>query len=314
MGLWRAALGGSGDKRQSNHAVMVHRSMTSLCLPLLCLLSILPEPSRAATMMSIAQWSFNSNPSDANTRTGTNIPSFGVGTAALVGAVSESFFTGSSSDPVDGGVDNSGWSISSFPPQGTGNKQAGVQFNASTSGKLNIVITWDQQVSPTASSYSRFQYSTNRRDFIDFSPAVLMSDADTFEHKTVSLSGIAGVNHNTNFAFRIVTEFQATAIGNANSNYVTASTSDYNTVGRLRFDMVTVWGEAIAAALSSASYSTNGGFQFDVTGASEASYVVEGSSNLTNWVSLGTNVAPFAFSDAGAGILPNRFYRAVYLP
>lgn len=285
-----------------------------MCLVLLCAFSVHPKLARAGTMMVIAQWNFNSNPPDSNTRTGTNIPSSGVGRAALVGAVSESFFTGSSSDPADGGVDNSGWSISSFPPQGAGNKQAGVQFNASTSGKLNIVITWGQQVSPTASRYSRFQYSTNGRDFIDFSPAVLMSDADIFEHKTVSLSGIAGVNHNTNFAFRIVAEFQATAIGNANSNYVTASTSDYNTVGRLRFDMVTLWGEAIAATLSSARYSTNGGFQFDVTGAAEATYVLEGSSNLTNWVSLRTNGAPFTFTDVGAGALPNRFYRAVYLP
>ena len=78
--------------------------------------------------------------------------------------------------------------------------------------------------------------------------------------------------------------------------------------------MVTVLGEALAPALSSPTYSTNGDFRFDLAGASGASYAVQASTNLTDWVSLGTNVPPFQFTDARAGILPNRFYRAVYLP
>ena len=263
-------------------------------------------------MIIVAQWDFNSSPADANTRTGTTIPSLGSGSAASVGPVSQLFFTGSPSDP--GFRDNSGWSISSFPRQGTENKQEGIQFNVSTSGKRNIVIAWVQRVSPTASRYSRLQYSTNGADFSDFASPVVLGDADTFEFQTINLVEIAGVNDNANFAYRIVTEFEATAIGTANNNYVTASTSDYSTVGRLRFDMVTVSGEALAPALSSPNYSTNGDFRFDLAGASGASYAVQASTNLTDWVSLGTNVPPFQFTDARAGIPPNRFYRAVYLP
>jgi hypothetical protein len=177
-----------------------------------------------------------------------------------------------------------------------------------------IAITWAQQVSPTASRYSRLQFSSNRVDFIDFASPVVMRDANTFESKTVKLVGIAGVDDNSHFVFRIVTEFQATALGTANSNYLTASVSEYSTVGRLRFDMVTVAGETIAGILSPPTYSTNGGFLFDVTGASAASYAVQASTNLTDWVSLATNVPPFQFTDANAVILPNRFYRTVYLP
>ena len=293
---------------------MIHHATSSFCLVLLCSFCVFPESSRAASLIVIAQWNFNSNPADADTRTGTTIPSLGSGSAASVGAVTQLFFTGSPSDPAFGGGDNSGWSISSFPPQGTGNKQEGVQFNVSTSGRRNIVITWVQRVSPTASRYSRLQYSTNRADFIDFAAPVVLGDADRFESQSIKLVEIAGVNDNGDFACRIVTEFEGTAIGTANNNYVTASTSDYSTVGRLRFDMVTVWGESLAPTLNSPTYSTNGGFRFDLAGASGASYAVQASTNLTDWVSLGTNVPPFHFTDAGAGILPNRFYRAVYLP
>jgi hypothetical protein len=103
-----------------------------------------------------------------------------------------------------------------------------------------------------------------------------------------------------------VTEFEATAIGTANNNYVTASISGYSTVGRLRFDMVTVSGEALAPTLNSPTYAANGDFRFDLAGASGVSYAVQASTNLTDWVSLGTNVPPFQFTDARAGILLNR--------
>jgi len=284
-------------------------SLLRLLIAFWCVFS---EPTNLPAAV-IAQWNFNSRPPDANTRTGSISPSLGTGTAVVVGGVSQTFFTGSSIDPA-GGSDNSGWSISSFPPQGTGNKLAGVQFNVSTLDKRNIMITWAQQVSPTASRYSRLQYSTNRSDFIDSGSPVVMRDTNSFESQTVTLVGIAGVNDNANFAFRLVTEFEATAIGTTNSNYVTASISDYNTVGRLRFDMVTVSGEPISPTLSSARYSTNALFQFNISGTSGFSYIAQASTNLVDWVSLKTNVSPFTFTDANAVMLPNRFYRAVYLP
>jgi hypothetical protein len=298
----------------SRRFTVIHHATSSLYLVLLCSLSVVSEPSGAASRIVIAQWNFNSNSADGDTRTGTTIPSLGSGSAASVGSVSQLFFTGSPSDPASDGGDNSGWSISSFPPQGTGNKQEGVQFNVSTSGKRNIVITWVQRVSPTASRYSRLQYSTNQADFIDFASPVVLGAADIFESQVIKLVEIAGVNDNANFACTVVTEFESTAIGSGNNNYVTASMFDYITVGRLRFDMVTVSGEVLAPTLSSPTYSTNGGFRLDLAGASEASYAVQASTNLIDWVSLGTNVPPFHFTDAGAGILPNRFYRAVYLP
>jgi hypothetical protein len=60
--------------------------------------------------------------------------------------------------------------------------------------------------------------------------------------KTNSLTAISGVNNNTNFAFRFVSEFENTAANTANTNYVPANSSSYGTSGTMRYDMVTVSG------------------------------------------------------------------------
>jgi hypothetical protein len=55
------------------------------------------------------------------------------------------------------------------------------------------------------------------------------------------------VNDNPSFAFQIVAEFESTATGAGNTNYVGAA-GTYSTGGTIRFDMVTVSGTAIPTA------------------------------------------------------------------
>jgi hypothetical protein len=62
------------------------------------------------------------------------------------------------------------------------------------------------------------------------------------------------------------------------------------------------------------SYTLNGGFQVNLAGAPGSTYVVEGSSNLTDWTALETNTSPFTFRDINAVNLPLRFYRAYLAP
>src|SRR5438477_10977981 len=69
------------------------RKLTRLIKRLLWLLLILlVAADTKANHVVIAQWNFNSNPPDAQTRTGAIIPSFGVGTAALVGGQTFEFY------------------------------------------------------------------------------------------------------------------------------------------------------------------------------------------------------------------------------
>jgi hypothetical protein len=271
----------------------------------------------------IAQWNFNSIAPDANVATGTTAPSVGSGAASLAGGTSATFATGDTVlDPV-GTTDNSGWNITSYPAAGVSNRTAGVQFNVSTAGRQNIVVTWSQRASNTGSKYVRLQYSTNGITFTNFPTAVSMNAATVFESKTNSLAGFAGVNNNSNFAFRIVSEWEGSAANTANNNYVAANPgSTYGggpSGGTLRFDMITISGTAIVTnsapippVMSGMNFS-DGQFQFTVTGTTGVSYIVQSSTNLgaSNWISILTNAAPFTFTESNILSGPLRFYRVL---
>jgi hypothetical protein len=201
----------------------------------------------------IAQWNFNSVPPDASPGTGTTAPSVGIGNASMIAGVmpptTGEFSTGSTNDPASS-TDDSGWQTTDYPAKETGNKTGGVQFNVSTVGYSNIVVRWDQRVTSTASKYYRFQYSTDGFSFFDSATPIVMqaapSSSSYYEAQTNDLSSISGFNNNPNFAFRIVSEFEDSAIGSGISDYVTVSNSNYSpTSGNVRFDYVTIFGTLI---------------------------------------------------------------------
>jgi endonuclease/exonuclease/phosphatase family metal-dependent hydrolase len=275
------------------------------------------------TSTVIAQWNFNSPSPDGLPTTGTLNPFIGSGTASYVGgtaaAGSGEFGAGSAVDPNT--ADNSAWITSTYPAATANNKTAGVRFSVSTLGRQNIGVRWDERASNTGTKYARLQYSTNGTTFVDFPTGVTLSAASVFEPKTNILAGIPGVNNNANFAFRIVAEFESTAITNANANYLGAG-GTYGTGGTLRFDMVTVSGTVIpssnpvaAAALTASSFNANQ-FQFTVNGTAGSNYVVQVATNLVapTWLSLQTNAAPFTFTDTNTFAAPLRFYRAIVAP
>jgi len=114
----------------------------------------------------IAQWNFNSQPSDANTATGTTTPSVGTGTAALVGGTTQAFFGGSSSDPASSGSDNSGWSTTTYPALTVGNKTAGGAIQRQHRGAAkHQQFAWDQRASNTGSKYVRLAVLHQRSQF-----------------------------------------------------------------------------------------------------------------------------------------------------
>ena len=264
-----------------------------------------------------AQWNFNSITPDGTPTTGTTTPSTGTGTAALLNGTTATFATGDTALDPAGSTDNSGWNTTTYPAQGIGNKTRGVQFTVSTAGRQNIVISWSSQSSNTGSKYGRLQYTTNGIDFVDFPTAFINSTS--FTVKTNSLAAISGVNNNTNFAFRFVSEFENTAANTANTNYVPANSgSSYGTAGTMRYDMVTVFGSsyivATAAVLTSVAF-TNDQFALTISGSVGASYIVQTSTNLatTNWIPVFTNVSPYSFTDTDLSV-PQKFYRATVQP
>jgi hypothetical protein len=219
---------------------------TMLKLLLAACFIVAAYPSAKADL--IVQWNFNSVPADGSTTTGTTAPSVGNGTASLIGGVTGGFSTGGTNDPASSS-DDSGWQTSNYPPQETGDRTGGVQFNVSTVGYSNIVVRWDQRVTSTASKYYRLQYSTNGNTFFDYGAPVIMQAAPStqsyYEAQTNDLGNIAGVKNNPNFAFRIVSEFEQSAMGSGVNDYVTVSNSTYSPSANVRFDYVTVFGTLI---------------------------------------------------------------------
>jgi endonuclease/exonuclease/phosphatase family metal-dependent hydrolase len=300
-----------------NYSVVITNSYGSVTSLNASLIVLTVSPS------IVAQWNFNSAIPDTNTATGTTSPSVGVGTAALVGGVSQAFFGGSPNDVAAAGSDNSGWSTTTYPTQGTGNKTAGVRFNVSTAGRENISITWDQRCSNTGTKYVRLQYTTDGTTFLDFPNATALTAATVFESKTNSLASVTAINNNSNFAFRIMAEFESSAANTGNSNYVGAGGS-YGTAGTVRYDVVTVLGTPITTTnpppappvLSAPSFNPSHQFQFTLTGTTGSNYVVQGSTNISpvNWISLQTNTSPFIFIDTNTATFSRRFYRALASP
>ncbi len=215
---------------------------TSLHLLTAALMAVSVSATAHASVV-VTQWNFNSPTPDNNTGTGTTDPSIGAGIASLLNGVTGGFASGTanggSSDPA--ASDNSGWQTTGYAAQGQGNKLSGVQFAVSTLGYQDIVVRYDLRHSNTSSRYEQFQYSIDGNNFIDY---VLFDGnaGDTwFNNRSVDLTGIAGVNDNASFAFRIVAAFAP----NTSQYAASRATSDYGTAGTWRFDMVTVQGVAV---------------------------------------------------------------------
>jgi hypothetical protein len=72
-----------------------------------------------------------------------------------------------------------------------------------------------------------------------------------------------------------------------------------------------------AARLGGITRGTGGLIQFEITGSPNASYVIEASTNLIQWLPIRTNTAVnglIQLQDADSSVFPLRFYRAFSVP
>lgn len=70
----------------------------------------------------------------------------------------------------------------------------------------------------------------------------------------------------------------------------------------------------LAAQLDTPIADGLGNFQFNIVGVTGFNYVLQASTNLTDWVSLQTSVVPFSYTDTNSANWPQRFYRASFVP
>lgn len=191
----------------------------------------------------ITQWNFNSVPPDGSNSTGSTLPSVGLGTITTTGGTTASFASGTagtgSSDPAP--VDNTGWGVTNFRAQGTGEKTAGIRFAVSTLGHENIIVTFDIRHSNTSPRHVQFQYTTDITAPIPAWTDLALSAAaagDTWFGYSYNLSAISGLNNNPNAGFQVVSAFEP-----GTAAYAASSPGGiYAVTGNWRFDMITVNG------------------------------------------------------------------------
>lgn len=244
---------------------------------------------RSAT---ISAWNFNSNPTDNSASSGSLLPSTGTGSVTRVNGPVPTFASGSATDT---GADNTGANTSSYPTSTVSNKTSGLEFRVSTKGYSNVVVSFEQRASNTGSRYFRFQYSTDGSNFVDGN-VIDLAPGNAFVAFTMNLTAIPAVNDNTNFAFRMVAEFESTATGAGADAYLGA-VSGYSINGAIRYDVVNVAGEVIDTGNSAPTISdipdastvenmSTGDLLFFVNDAQSApeQLVVTGASSDTNLV------------------------------
>lgn len=185
----------------------------------------------------VTQWTFN-GPFDESSTTGTLAPAFGTGTASTIGGTTATFASGNasggSSDP-DTTTNDSGWNLSTFAAQGTGNASRGALFQVSTVGWQGISISYDLRHSNTSAANELLQYTLDGVNFTDLASFSATAGDTWYNGRTASLTSVTGANNNPLFGFRVVASF------GPGGQYVASSpTGTYGTTGTWRFDMVTV--------------------------------------------------------------------------
>lgn len=183
---------------------------------------------------TIALWDFNSYTCASGcaapkvTQSANGAWVSGVGGVTLVGGVA-----GSSSPNA--------MNTSNYAAQGTEDKQRGVQFLIDTSGYTDLVLTFAQRNSNSASAWTVLQYTINGSDWLDAATFQMKSGATFVNGLTYDFTNVEGVNDNAAFGIRFV----ATFAPGTNAYAFTAGTSPYGPSGTIRYDNVLLTGDAI---------------------------------------------------------------------
>jgi M6 family metalloprotease-like protein len=116
------------------------------------------------------------------------------------------------------------------------------------------------------------------------------------------------------------------AIAGATSSTYTIASADASSAGAYTVMLSNHVGTATAgsattleiwdspAAVLTLDSNVDYGVSLSLEGITGRDYLIEASEDLVNWEPVWTSAAPFIYVDAGAGVPPARFYRAVYRP
>lgn len=159
---------------------------------------------------------------------------------ATLGGVTTTFVTQTgSSDPNAGQALNT----SGYGAQGSGNLTRGVQYSVDTTAYENIILSFDQRNSGTASAWTALLYTVDGDNWLQATTFHMLVDGSFVKGLSYDFSKVAGVANNESFAFQLVSMFAPGTNG-----YVPTTSATYGAAGTIRYDMVTISGSEIVAS------------------------------------------------------------------
>lgn len=178
----------------------------------------------------VALWDYN-----AATPTTKHTQSANGASFAAVGGVVTSF---------SGGVSGQALGTATYAAQGTGNLTRGVQYMVDTSGFTDLVLTFAQRNSATASAWTTLLYTVDGSTWLNATSFQMPAASSTsfVSGITFNFSGIALANDNPDFGIQLLASFAP----NTSAYLATGTGATYGTGGTLRYDNVLFSGTAIA--------------------------------------------------------------------
>lgn len=137
------------------------------------------------------------------------------------------------------GLTGSGMNTSNYAAVGAGNLTRGVQFMIDTSGYTDLVLTFAQRNSSSASAWTTLQYTTDGTEWKFATTFQMTGTTFTTVGKTYDFSSILAANDNPTFGIRLLASFAP-----GTSAYA-GTTAAYATGGTIRYDDVLLTGDAI---------------------------------------------------------------------
>jgi hypothetical protein len=187
----------------------------------------------------VVQWDFNSATTapqlkPSYTYNGEQSPSF-----AAIGGITLTTVAGAGSTDI--AADNDALNTTTYAAQGAGDLTRGIQVFVNTTGFENLVLSFDQRNSNTASAWTALQYTLDGETWTTATTFQMTTGGSFVNNRSFDFSGVLGANDNPNFGFQILSTFAP-----GTSTYV-GTAGNYGSAGTIRYDMLTLSGDVITA-------------------------------------------------------------------
>ena len=151
----------------------------------------------------------------------------------------------------------------------------------------SVTLSWDSTGDPNVAGY-RIYYGTQSHDY-----------TSCIDVGNVTNATVTGLAAGTTYYFA------------ATTYDIYGNESDYS--NETTYQTLPASGETGAGVMLTPAVQAGGQFGFSISGTAGTVYIVQASTDLVNWTSVQTNIAPFNFVDTNVAGFKQRFFRTISL-